>query len=616
MGSGESVIKFPNNTNYRSQAAPATHHHHVPLLRFVQQYYRAISPFFFFGLTASGGIGPIHSSSSFSGEISSTFRFAFESIFKTAKYTFAQPRNYFQRYNDCVKTAQFLFAVGFHSVIYFFFGGLWLWLWLILGLWLGFFFLEVSQLLWSNYNERLTDIDITRDKVLQKLQKLDPAKASGVDGISSRVLVELADEIAEPLAAIFQNSLATGEVPRSWKVADIVPIYKKGKKSVPGNYRPVSLTSQIGKLLEKIIKDEITGHLSQYHLLIDTQHGFMRGRSCLTNLLTYMEGVTRMLDEGKNVDIIYLDFAKAFDKVPHHRLIGKVASMGVEGRVKGWIQQWLEGRTQRVVINGRYSDWTAVTSGVPQGSVLGPTLFLMFINDLEDGVHSTVLKFADDTKLYTEVTKEEGGEQLQEDLDKCTEWAKQWMMEFNVSKCKVLHAGRTNRMKEYTMEGKILEKVQEEKDLGVMVDKAMNGSRQVTEAVKKANRALAQLRRTITNKEIDTVIPIYKATVRPHLEYCVQAWAPYLKKDINALEKVQHRATKMITTLRKLPYEQRLKECNLTTLEERRKRGDLLETHKIMHGLERIPEVTFFARGDTLRRGHTLKIYKERSKRE
>ena len=244
----------------------------------------------------------------------------------------------------------------------------------------------------------------------------------------------------------------------------------------------------------------------------------------------------------------------------------------------------------------------------------------MFINDLEDGVQSTVLKFADDTKLYTEVTKDEGGEQLQEDLDKCTEWANQWMMEFNVSKCKVLHAGRTNRMKEYTMEGKILEKVQEEKDLGVMVDKAMNGNRQVTEAVKKANRALAQLRRTITNKEIDTLIPIYKATVRPHLEYCVQAWAPYLapylKKDINALEKVQQRATKMITTLIKLPYEQRLNECNLTTLEERRKRGDLLETHKIMHGLERIPEVTFFARGDTLRRGHTLKIYKEISKRE
>ena len=230
-------------------------------------------------------------------------------------------------------------------------------------------------------------------------------------------------------------------------------------------------------------------------------------------------------------------------------------------------------------------------------------------------MQSTVLKFADDTKLYTEVTKEEEGEQLQEDLDKCTEWAKQ-MMEFNVRKCKVLHAGRINRMKEYTMEGKFLEKVQEEKDLGVMVHKAMNGNRQVTEAVKKANRALDQLRRTISNKEIDTVIAIYKATVRPHLEYCIHAWAPNLKKDINALEQVQHRATKMITSLRKLPYEQRLKECNLTTLEERRRRGDLLETHKIMHGLERIPEATFFAIGDTLRRGYTLKIYKERPKRE
>ena len=161
--------------------------------------------------------------------------------------------------------------------------------------------------------------------------------------------------------------------------------------------------------------------------------------------------------------------------------------MGVEGRAKGWIQQWLEGRKQRELINERYSDWTDVSSDVPQGSVLRPTLFPMFINDLEDGVQSTVLKFADDTKLYTEVTKEEGGEQLHEYLDKCTAWARQWMMEFNVAKCKVIHAGRTNRMKEYTMEGNILEKVQEEKDLGVMVHKAMNGSGQVTEAVKKPN---------------------------------------------------------------------------------------------------------------------------------
>ena len=159
-------------------------------------------------------------------------------------------------------------------------------------------------------------------------------------------------------------------------------------------------------------------------------------------------------------------------------------------------------------------------------------------------------------------------------------------------------------------------KVQEEKDSGVMVHKAMNGSRQVTEAVKKANRALAQLRRTISNKEIDTVIPIYKAIVGSHLEYCIQAWTPCLKKDINALEQVQHRATKMITSLRDLPYEQMLKECNLTTLEERRNRGDLLETHKIMNGLERIPDISFFTRGDTLRRGHSLKIYKERSKRD
>ena len=315
----------------------------------------------------------------------------------------------------------------------------------------------------------------------------------------------------------------------------------------------------------------------------------------------------RILDGGKNVDIVYLDFANAFDKVPHHRLIGKMAAMGVEGKVKGWIHQWLEGRKQRV-INGSVSDWTDVSSGVPQGSVLGPTLFLMLINNLEEGVQGRVLKFADDTKLYSEVTKEEGGEQLQEDLDKISKC--------NVAKCKVLHAGRTNRRKGYMMEGKIIEKVQEEKDLGVVVHRVVNGSRQVAEAVKKANCALALIRRTIGNTEIDTVVPMDKATVRPHLEYCIQSWASYLKKDTNALEQVQHRATKMVTSLRKLSYEQRLKKCRLTTLEERRRRGDLLETHKIMHGLERIPADRFFARADTLRRGHSMKLFKERSRHE
>ena len=172
----------------------------------------------------------------------------------------------------------------------------------------------------------------------------------------------------------------------------------------------------------------------------------------------------------------------------------------------------------------------------------------MFINDLEDDVQSTVLKFADDTKLYTEVTKEEGGEQLQEDLDKCTEWAKQWMTEFSVGKCKVLC--RKNKHNEGVHNGrKYSGKSTGGEILGSDGTQAMNGSRQVTGAVKKANRALAQLRRTISNTENDKVIPIYKETVRPHLEYCVQALAPYLKKDISTLEQVQQRATKMITSL-------------------------------------------------------------------
>ena len=186
-------------------------------------------------------------------------------------------------------------------------------------------------------------------------------------------------------------------------------------------------------------------------MLKNTQHGFRSHRSCTTNLLEYLESITSAIDEGENVDSIYLDFSKAFDKVPHKRLMLKLKSFGIDGKLLKWISEWLQGRMQRVVTSGCKSDWAKVLSGVPQGSVLGPLLFIMYINDLDDVVGCEVSKFADDTKIFQRICTDDARNTLQQDLNRLGEWSEKWQMKFNEDKCNVMHFGSSNPKKKYTL---------------------------------------------------------------------------------------------------------------------------------------------------------------------
>ena len=437
-------------------------------------------------------------------------------------------------------------------------------------------------------------------------------KSPGVDGIPPTLLMETVEQISIPLARVFNLSLKEGVVPFEWKEANIIPLFKKGSRNKSENYRPMSLTSVICKLVEMLIKDHMVDFLVKHQLLNSSQHGFLKARSCLRNMLCFFEEITNWIDVGSPADIIYLDFQKAFDKVPHQRLLLKLKAHGIGDNITDWIEQWLTDRRQRVAVDGEVSNWKSVLSEVPQRSVLGPILFLIYINDLDDSITSNVLKFADDTKLFRKVNTDGDKQHLQNDLDRLVKWSEKWQMLFNFGKCKCLHKGHGNLNVNYKMGDTVLGTTVKEKDLGVKISADMKVSEQCGIAASKGNQILGLIRRNITYKGKKLMIPLYKAIVRPHLEYCIQAWRPYRKKDIDTLERIQRRATKMIPELRYLSYEERLKECGLTTLETRRLRGDQIEVFKILNGYENIDRNMFFSlKKDSRTRGHEVKLVKD-----
>ena len=458
-------------------------------------------------------------------------------------------------------------------------------------------------------------VSVNSEIVLKYLRKIKQNKAEGPDDIHARLLRECENQLAVPLAIIFSKSLAKSEIPLDWKRANVVPIHKKGDKSVAGNYRPVSLTSLVCKVLESIIKDKIVDFLSENELINDTQHGFRKGRSCLTNLLEFLNVASDSFDQGKQLDVAYLDFSKAFDKVPHKRLEIQLKAHGIRGTLLNWIDEWLSGRQQRVILNGCKSEWKEVISGVPQGSVLGPLLFIIFVNSIESDIKSKVLKFADDIKVVRVIEGCHDKDIFQSDLNTLFKWSEDWQMKFNLSKCKVMHTGKMVSQHTYQMDGQELGQIDKEKDLGIIVHSKLSSRDQVLEARKRALRMLGAINRNVSYKSEEVVTKLYCAYVRPHLEYCVQAWSPTYEKDCWLLERVQKRATKMIQGLSCLPYEDRLERLGMFSLRFRRLRGDLIEVFKFTKEqhpgyLKDMFEINRVTRG----RGHHYKLVMKQSR--
>ena len=439
------------------------------------------------------------------------------------------------------------------------------------------------------------EITVDPKGVLKLLNNLNIHKASGPDGLSARVLKECSSEISPMLALIYNESLAQGTVPDDWRQANVAPVFKKGEKYNAANYRPVSLTCICCKTLEHIIVSNINKHLAFESILADCQHGFRSQRSCETQLVQFYHDMVSNLDGArdrgqKQTDVIIMDFAKAFDKVPHRRLLYKLGYYGIRGSTHKWISSWLSERSQKVVLDGQASDPVPVLSGVPQGSVLGPVLFLIFINDLPDNIRSSVRLFADDCVLYRNIKSPIDCQILQDDLNSLSQWETDWQMKFNVAKC---HSMRVTRhlpdkqiLFDYTLHQQKLEQVQSAKYLGLTITDNLDWGQHVSEISCKATKTMGFLRRNLALAPKHTKEVAYKTSVRPQLEYAAPIWNPYHKLQIQEVEKVQRTAARW--TCRRWrntsSVGDMLDELEWPSLEARREQSSLTFFYKIHSG--------------------------------
>jgi hypothetical protein len=437
--------------------------------------------------------------------------------------------------------------------------------------------------------EPMQDITISQQGVLKLLTNLNIYKAPGPDNISPRVLKNLAPSISPILADIFTTSYESGEVPEDWKQANVSPIFKKGNKGDAANYRPISLTCVCCKIMEHIITSNIMKHAKNQNILYEFQHGFRDQRSCETQLLEFVHDIVCNMQQGKQTDVLVMDFSKAFDKVGHQRLLHKLHHYGIQGNTNNWIRGFLTGRSQTVVLDGENSYRADVLSGVPQGSVLGPCLFLFYINDMPNNTSSRIRLFADDTIAYLAINNTNDAMTLQADLNQLGTWEKLWQMEFHPGKCQVLSITRNRKTinHQYQLHGHTLEHVKEAKYLGVTITSDLRWNKHINNISAKANRTLGFLKRNIRIRSQTLKETAYKTLVRPSVEYASTVWDPCHLKPIKQLEMVQRRSARYVLRRHNntSSVTDMLSELGWSSLQERRQHQRLSMMYKIHHGL-------------------------------
>lgn len=396
--------------------------------------------------------------------------------------------------------------------------------------------------------------------------------------------------LAKPLKIIWQSNFNRGTTPLILKTSHITPIFKSGDQGAPGNYRPVALTSITSKIFEKIVRKKMHSYLEDKNLYNSSQHGFRPGRSCLSQLLAHVERLTSNLQNDENVDAIYLDFSKAFDKVDHAILLHKLQNIGIRGQLLNWLKSFLTDRVQKVSVNTFLSYESTVISGVPQGSVLGPVLFLIMISDIDENVkHSILSSFADDTRLMKSITAAADIVLLQEDLDSVYEWTTKNNMSLNGTKFVHLPYGKNQELMScstyHSDTGEDISTKDTVKDLGVLFSNDLTYNSHIQMIVNKVKNISSWVYRTFKTREQSTMLTLWKSLVIPHLDYCSQLWSPSKRLLMQDLEKLQKSFLKGVELPHNLNYWEKLKYLSLYSLERRRERYQIIYTWCIIEGL-------------------------------
>ena len=438
-------------------------------------------------------------------------------------------------------------------------------------------------------NHLLSDINITIDDVKDALKILDSNKDVGPDLIHGRILKECQEQLAKPLCQLFKKSLSLKKFPSDWKLANVIPIYKKDDRADPKNYRPISLLSILGKVFERIVFKYVHNFFLENQFIISAQSGFTAGDSTTNQLIDIYNSFCKALDEGKEIRAVFCDISKAFDKVWHRGLIYKLQKAGISGSLLAWFENYLSHRKQRVVISGQCSEFIDVQAGVPQGSILGPLLFLVYINDIIKDVQSNIKLFADDTSLSLIVSDPfETANIINNDLDRIHKWAETWLVKFNPSKTVSLLISRKTQQQFHPllqMNNIPIKEVESHKHLGVIFNNKGTWSEHIKDIGTKAWKRLNIMRKFKFILDRSSLQKIYFTFIRPLLEYSNIVWDNCTLQETEELEKIQLEAARIVTGTTKLVSLRELyKETGWEKLEVRRKKHKLTKFYSIITG--------------------------------